>query len=164
MEMFRNSFPLSLLFFLPICILISPIGPASAAHEFAVYRMQQYDLQGTPYGNKLIKPIHWTVHICWRLTWSLLWHNHLFGLLLRAFNLEVNQEKNTLSRPPPSKIWNPGSADPASWFQCVCLTVLSDDAELLNRSKSHVHTTCTNEKSILFFVTFCAKYSETYLT
>lgn len=50
-EMFRNSFPLSFLFFVPIFILISPMSPASAAHDFAVYRMQQYDLQGAPHGN-----------------------------------------------------------------------------------------------------------------
>ena len=48
-EMFRNSFPYSFLFFVPIFIIISP-APAAAAHEFAVYRMQQYDLQGSAYG------------------------------------------------------------------------------------------------------------------
>ena len=46
-EMFRNSFPLSFLFFVPILILISPVSPA---HDFAVYRMQQYDLQGSAHG------------------------------------------------------------------------------------------------------------------
>jgi len=50
MEIFRGISPLSLLVFLPLCILISPICPASAAHEFTVYRLQQYDLQGSPYG------------------------------------------------------------------------------------------------------------------
>ena len=46
-EMFRNSFPLSFLFFVPLLILISPVSPA---HDFAVYRMQQYDLQGSAHG------------------------------------------------------------------------------------------------------------------
>ena len=49
-EMFRSSFPLSFLFFIPLLIMISPITPASAAHDFAVYRMQQYDLQGASRG------------------------------------------------------------------------------------------------------------------
>lgn len=51
MEMFRGSFPLSVLLFVPLLILLSPgVGPAAAAQEFAVYRMQQYDLHGTAYG------------------------------------------------------------------------------------------------------------------
>ena len=49
-EMFRSSFPLSFLFLVPILIIISPVSPVGAAHEFAVYRMQQYDLQGSSYG------------------------------------------------------------------------------------------------------------------
>ena len=49
-EMFRNSFPLSFLFFVPIFIIISPVSPVGAAHDFAVYRMQHYDLQGSSYG------------------------------------------------------------------------------------------------------------------
>ncbi|KAH9499321.1 tRNA (cytosine-5-)-methyltransferase ncl1 [Bulinus truncatus] len=51
-EMFKGSFPLSFLFFVPIFIIISPVSPVNAAQEFAVYRMQQYDLQGTSYGSK----------------------------------------------------------------------------------------------------------------
>jgi len=49
-EMFRSSFPLSFLFFIPLLVMISPITPAAAAHDFAVYRMQQYDLQGSSRG------------------------------------------------------------------------------------------------------------------
>ena len=49
-EMFKNSFPLSLMFFIPIFILISPVSPVGAAHDFAVYRMQHYDLHGASYG------------------------------------------------------------------------------------------------------------------
>ena len=52
-EMFKNSFPLSLVFFIPIFILISPVSPVGAAHDFAVYRMQHYDLQGSSYGENL---------------------------------------------------------------------------------------------------------------
>jgi hypothetical protein len=48
-EMFRSSFPLSFLFFVPIFIIISPVS-VGAAQEFTVYRMQHFDLQGTQYG------------------------------------------------------------------------------------------------------------------
>ncbi|CAL1531840.1 unnamed protein product [Lymnaea stagnalis] len=51
-EMFKGSFPLSFLFFVPILIIISPVSPVNAAQEFGVYRMQHYDLQGTSYGSK----------------------------------------------------------------------------------------------------------------
>ncbi|KAF3834778.1 hypothetical protein F7725_027336 [Dissostichus mawsoni] len=47
-----NSFPLTFIVFIPaVLILVSPL-PAEAAHEFTVYRMQQYDLQGQPYGTR----------------------------------------------------------------------------------------------------------------
>ncbi|XP_014661861.1 PREDICTED: nicalin-1-like [Priapulus caudatus] len=49
-EAFRGSFPVHLLVFISLFIIISPASPVHAAHEFAVYRMQQYDLQGRPYG------------------------------------------------------------------------------------------------------------------
>ena len=49
-EMFKNSFPFSFLFFVPIFILISPVSPVAAAHEFTVYRMQQFELHGSAYG------------------------------------------------------------------------------------------------------------------
>ncbi|XP_061172666.1 BOS complex subunit ncln-like [Saccostrea echinata] len=50
LEMFKNSFPFSFLFFIPIFIILSPVSPVSAAHEFAALRMQQYDLHGVSYG------------------------------------------------------------------------------------------------------------------
>ena len=50
LEMFKTSFPFSMLFFVPLLIMISPASPVAAAHEFAVFRMQQYDLQGSSYG------------------------------------------------------------------------------------------------------------------
>ncbi|XP_029639648.1 nicalin [Octopus sinensis] len=49
-EMFRNNFPMTFICFVPLLILMSPVIPARAAHEFAVYRMHQYDLHGTAYG------------------------------------------------------------------------------------------------------------------
>ena len=49
-EMFRNSFPLSFLFFIPIFIIISPVCHVNAAHEFSIYRMQQFDHYDTKYG------------------------------------------------------------------------------------------------------------------
>lgn len=52
-NMFKSSFPLTFIVFIPaVLILVSPL-PAEAAHEFTVYRMQQYDLQGQPYGKHL---------------------------------------------------------------------------------------------------------------
>merc|ERR1719357_2460445 len=51
-NMFKSSFPLTFIVFLPaVLILVSPL-PDEAAHEFTVYRMQQYDLQGQPYGTR----------------------------------------------------------------------------------------------------------------
>ena len=47
LEMFKNTFPLSILFFVPIVILISPVN---TAHEITAFRMQQYDLHGTHHG------------------------------------------------------------------------------------------------------------------
>ena len=54
LEMFKHSFPLSMLFFVPLLIIISPASPVSAAHDFAVYRMQQYDLHGSAYGKLIV--------------------------------------------------------------------------------------------------------------
>lgn len=49
-NMFKASFPLTFIVLLPaVLFLVSPL-PAEAAHEFTVYRMQQYDLQGQAYG------------------------------------------------------------------------------------------------------------------
>ncbi|MGH0156118.1 UNVERIFIED_CONTAM: hypothetical protein FKN15_060808 [Acipenser sinensis] len=48
-NMFKASFPLTFIVLLPaVLFLVSPL-PAEAAHEFTVYRMQQYDLQGQAY-------------------------------------------------------------------------------------------------------------------
>lgn len=53
-NMFKSSFPLTFIVFIPaVLILVSPL-PAEAAHEFTVYRMQQYDLQGQPYGKTAV--------------------------------------------------------------------------------------------------------------
>ncbi|CAL9696199.1 unnamed protein product [Knipowitschia caucasica] len=51
-NMFKSSFPLTFIVFIPaVLILVSPLQ-AEAAHEFTVYRMQQYDLQGQAYGTR----------------------------------------------------------------------------------------------------------------
>nr|CAD7568715.1 unnamed protein product [Timema californicum] len=49
-ELFKGYLPYYLLIVLPIFIIISPVCPVAAAHEFPVYRMQQYDLHGIPHG------------------------------------------------------------------------------------------------------------------
>lgn len=66
-NMFKSSFPLTFIVFIPaVLILVSPL-PAEAAHEFTVYRMQQYDLQGQAYGKKwgfLLNYTVYNVHTC----------------------------------------------------------------------------------------------------
>lgn len=53
-NMLKSAFPLTIIVFLPaVLILVSPL-PAEAAHEFTVYRMQQYDLQGQNYGTDVL--------------------------------------------------------------------------------------------------------------
>nr|CAB3264233.1 nicalin-1-like [Phallusia mammillata] len=50
-EAFRTSFPLGFVAVFPVILLVvSPITMVDAAHEFSVYRMQQYDLQGNSHG------------------------------------------------------------------------------------------------------------------
>ena len=46
-EFFRNSCPLGLIVIVPIIIIVSPMN---ASQEFKVYRMHQFDLQGSSYG------------------------------------------------------------------------------------------------------------------
>lgn len=72
LEMFRSSFPLSFLFFVPIFILISPVSHVYAAQEFTAYRMQQFDLQGSSYGETLLDPVWFTlvVHLISSLKWN----------------------------------------------------------------------------------------------
>ncbi|XP_053558840.1 nicalin [Bombina bombina] len=51
-NMLKASLPLTFIVFLPaVLLLVSPLQ-ADAAHEFTVYRMQQYDLQGQSYGSR----------------------------------------------------------------------------------------------------------------
>ena len=51
LELFRN-FPVSIsvLFVVPVVLLSGPSSTVMAAHEFAVFRMQQYDLHQTQVG------------------------------------------------------------------------------------------------------------------
>ena len=46
----RGVFPISYILVVPLLILIVPINPVNATHDFSVYRMNQFDLQGTSYG------------------------------------------------------------------------------------------------------------------
>lgn len=48
-----SCLPLSFLLFVPaVLLLLGPPPAAEAAHEFTVYRMQQYELGGQPYGER----------------------------------------------------------------------------------------------------------------
>lgn len=49
-EIFRGYLPYYFLVALPIFIIMSPVNPVAASHEFSVYRMQQYDLHTVPHG------------------------------------------------------------------------------------------------------------------
>ncbi|XP_029041237.1 nicalin [Osmia bicornis bicornis] len=49
-ELWRGYLPYYLLIILPIFIIISPVNPVAASHEFPVHRMHQYDLHGVPHG------------------------------------------------------------------------------------------------------------------
>lgn len=54
LELFRN-FPVSIsvLFVVPVVLLSGPASPVMAAHEFPVFRMQQFDLHQTQSGKTL---------------------------------------------------------------------------------------------------------------
>ncbi|XP_035233238.1 nicalin-1-like isoform X1 [Stegodyphus dumicola] len=49
-EFLRGNFLLYSILVVPLLIVISPMTPVLAAHEFTVYRMQHFDLHGTPHG------------------------------------------------------------------------------------------------------------------
>ncbi|XP_038210950.1 nicalin [Zerene cesonia] len=49
-EIFKGYLPYYLLVVFPIFIIMSPVNPVAASHEFSVYRMQQYDLHTVPHG------------------------------------------------------------------------------------------------------------------
>jgi hypothetical protein len=53
-ELFRGYVPYYLLIALPLFIIISPVNPVGASHEFPVYRMQQYDLHGVAHGKSWV--------------------------------------------------------------------------------------------------------------
>lgn len=53
-EILKTGFPMYLLIAIPLLLILSPVSPANAAHEFTVYRAQQYTLQGTTYGKIIL--------------------------------------------------------------------------------------------------------------
>ncbi|XP_076800702.1 BOS complex subunit ncln-like [Clavelina lepadiformis] len=64
-EAFRAGFPMAFLAVVPVIFMVmSPIAVVDAAHEFTVYRMQQYDLQGNSYGcrSSLVNAEARTIH------------------------------------------------------------------------------------------------------
>lgn len=61
-EILKTGFPMYLLIAIPLLLVMSPVCPANAAHEFNVYRAQQYSLQGATYGQSFLflrnKPLY----------------------------------------------------------------------------------------------------------
>ena len=52
LEALRSGFPFAMFTFVPVLlIIVSPIA-VDAAHDFKVYRMQQYDIQGSAHGKQ----------------------------------------------------------------------------------------------------------------
>ncbi|XP_075536169.1 BOS complex subunit ncln [Dermacentor variabilis] len=51
-EFLRGNLPFYVIVFVPLLIVISPVTPVLGSHEFTVYRMQHYDLQGTVHGSR----------------------------------------------------------------------------------------------------------------
>ncbi|KAH8039659.1 hypothetical protein HPB51_008252 [Rhipicephalus microplus] len=51
-EFLRGNLPFYVIVFVPLLIAISPVAPVLGSHEFTVYRMQHYDLQGTVHGSR----------------------------------------------------------------------------------------------------------------
>lgn len=49
-ELFKCYFPYYIVVLLPLFIIISPVSPVSASHEFPAYRMTQFDLNGVAHG------------------------------------------------------------------------------------------------------------------
>uniref|UniRef100_A0A1E1X949 Nicalin n=1 Tax=Amblyomma aureolatum TaxID=187763 RepID=A0A1E1X949_9ACAR len=51
-EFLRGNLPFYVIVFVPLLIVISPVTPVLGSHEFTVYRMQHYDLQGSVHGSR----------------------------------------------------------------------------------------------------------------
>nr|XP_039257642.1 nicalin-1-like [Styela clava] len=50
LDALKNSFPFAFFAFVPLVFIVVSPSAVNAAHEFTVYRMQQYDLQSKSYG------------------------------------------------------------------------------------------------------------------
>lgn len=63
-EFLRGTLPYYTIAVVPLLIVISPMTPVLCAHEFTVYRMQHFDLHGSPHGcrNSLINMEAKTLH------------------------------------------------------------------------------------------------------
>ena len=57
LETVRTAFPFALFTFVPVLLfIVSPIA-VDAAHDFKVYRMQQYDIQGNSHGELKLREL-----------------------------------------------------------------------------------------------------------
>lgn len=77
-EILKTGFPMYLLIAIPLLLVMSPVCPANAAHEFNVYRAQQYSLQGVSYGTVTPSSERRTTVFIERLGFIILLNNHRF--------------------------------------------------------------------------------------
>lgn len=49
-EAFRSGFPMAVFAIVPVLLIVVSPMAAEASHDFKVYRMQQYDMQGNTHG------------------------------------------------------------------------------------------------------------------
>lgn len=91
-ELCRGYLPYYLLIVLPIFIIISPVNPVAASHEFPVYRMHQYDLHGVPHG----KTLNLSVIICPEINLLVLKKNYV-NFIIGCRSAPISLEARSLA-------------------------------------------------------------------
>ena len=52
-DLLEGLFPYCMVVFLPVMILLSPVNPVDAAHDFPVHRMAHFELGNALFGSKV---------------------------------------------------------------------------------------------------------------